>query len=144
MNAAQKRCSQNKEIIKEVNTFFEFLEQTLYINVKNSEFAGQNHDPKGYTRFFNLSNSGYKVKKRFFRVAYNIQHILNRFEDGYYLREDEKKEVAVYFDCDNIPDLMVQDVLSIKFHDDKQLYTFRHKCYDEEDSRSYMGINFNP
>lgn len=144
MNAIEKRSIRNQEVISQVNDFFNFLEATLYINIKESQEAGHNHNPNGYKRFYNLSNSFYKRKKRFFRPAYDIKHILNRFEDGHYLSEDQKKEVAVYFDCENIPDLMVQDLLSLKFHSDKNLYTFRHTNPENKDDKTYIGINFNP
>jgi hypothetical protein len=144
MNAIEKRSIRNQEVISQVNNFFKFLEATFYINAKKSEEAGHNHNPKGYSRFHSLSNSSYNQNKKFFRPAYDIQHILNRFEDGYYLSEDQKKEVAIYFDCESIPDLMVQDLLSLKFHSDKNLYTFRHTNPEDKDDKSYIGINFNP
>jgi hypothetical protein len=144
MNAIEKRSQRNQEVINEVNTFFKYLDTTFYINLKNSDEPGKNHNPNGYTRFYSLSNSAYNQNKKFFRPAHDIQHILNRFEDGYYLTEEQKKEVAIYIDCNDTPDLMVQDLLSIKLHSEKNLYTFRHTNPENKEDKTYIGINFNP
>lgn len=134
----------NGKILEEVNTFFGFVEQTLYINVKNSEKAGYSHNLDGYTRFYNLSNSFYSTDKKFFRKSENLDDILRIFENGYELSKEQKGEVAIYFDCKELPNLMVSDLISVKFHDDKNLYTFRHSDLDKVKEDTYIGINFNP